>query len=120
MKIEQQIRNLIIEHPEKEIVFMTHYEVCQSDDYNYWLGHPSKVVITDIYNYDGRVYFDDDFEDLEETIEDNIMWKRGTTGESIELSESEIDKLVSDEIKRLIEIKEIRFQEKTICIYIHV
>lgn len=120
-EITKQLKELVLANPEAEIVTFTHWEVCASDDWSYWLGMPNKVSLTDLYTYDERVYFEDDFNDLEERIYEMLDDEYNDDSKNIDdLSQKEIGKLINNKIKELVTNKEIEKKEKVICIYIHV
>lgn len=48
--------NLIKENPELEIVPMVDGEVCQGDEYSYWMGKWGSAIIDQVYHSDDRIY----------------------------------------------------------------
>lgn len=62
-KIEKQQSNietlfgLIKENPELDIVPMVDNDVCQGDDFAYWMGEWGSAKVDEVYYSDERIYF---------------------------------------------------------------
>lgn len=118
MKAEE-LKKLIIENPELDIVTMVNYEVCASDDYTYWLGIFLKAEVTEMLVYSERVYHSKDFDELSDVVYDILQDDYKLDGKDIDkLSEDKIEKLIKDKIQEMIKEKKIEDLGKVICIFI--
>jgi len=67
----QKLIELIQQNPDLRVVPMVDYEICAGDEYGYWQGSFGECVVTEIYNDDEEIHFEEDFDDLVDTYIDN-------------------------------------------------
>ena len=69
----KQLLKLIQENPELPIVPMVHIDICDNDDYTYWMGGWGESRLDELLKHEERIYFQTDYDDLiEEVIENNF------------------------------------------------
>ncbi|MEG0259439.1 MAG: hypothetical protein RR651_06155 [Lysinibacillus sp.] len=72
MSKKQELMDAITQNPERRLVVMYDSESGNSD-YAYTLGKIQKVKVTEMTSYnDERIYYSDEYDDLFETIEDDV------------------------------------------------
>jgi len=83
----KQLLDLVKENPDMELMFMTSYEVCGSDDHLYWKGNIEKIKKAVYWNYGETIKTGE--EDIKEIIYENFS------------SDSELDSFGDKELEFL-------------------
>lgn len=110
MSKKQELMEAIQQYPERRLIAMFSNE--GNSDYAYSLGEISKVAVTETTTYnDERVFFSDEYDELLETIEENIY------------DEKFAQKILTDEEKaELLELAKVEIAkykwESVIVIYV--
>lgn len=82
----KKLLDLIIKNPELKIMPMVNNEICQDDDYRYWMGNWGNAVIDYYWLGNDKINFKDDKEDLIEIVLD----------ENPELTEEDAENIVDN------------------------
>lgn len=69
--VQDKFLKLVRENQGLPVAFMVDGEVCCGDEYRYWLGEISHCDVQSYVEYKCKIFFDDDMDDLKETIADD-------------------------------------------------
>lgn len=99
MDKKQELVNAITENPERRLIVM--YSSEGNHDYSYTVGEIEKVEVTESTTYnEERVYFSDEYEELLETIEEDIYTELYGDKTINDEEVAEIERLAKEEIKK--------------------
>lgn len=91
----EKLVKLINENPGIEVLPVVDLDVVGDGDYSRYGGAIGESRIDKYYSEDERIYFDDDYDDLEEEIQDRIWLDHQP------ISDEELEKLAGKEMDKL-------------------
>lgn len=95
---KQELVNAITENPERRLIVM--YSSEGNHDYSYTVGEIEKVEVTESTVYDNRIFFNDEYEDLLEILEDDFHFDKFGAEIVSDMEAVEIRKLAEEEMKK--------------------
>ena len=99
MSKKQELMDAIQRYPERRLIAMFSNE--GNSDYAYTLGEIIKVKVTETTTYnEERVFFSDEYDELLETIEEDIYIERYLNKVLNDEENAEIEHLAKDEIAK--------------------
>lgn len=99
VKQTDELKELIKEHPDYQIVVVVGSEVVADDDYVYWYAPELRFCLGEILDCEQEVNDEKVYTDRDD-LEEDIMYMLSCDDTISELTDEEFDKLVEKEMKK--------------------